>query len=904
MNAFPKTPAAVPPAPRSRRSGSRLLQTLWLGALFLGTVASTLAQRSTPEHEGDLFLRRAQSSNTVQRALLDISTTRNLFLAGEYEKVAEQCRAAIAENYSHDEWRRLLALSQLNTGQYPEAANTISNALNRYSYSIPMRVVAHRVYQTVGRTDEAEEQLRRVNELLQNQNSFSRNAETLSAIGRVLLHLGADPKDILDKLLQPALRADEESREPRLAIGELALSKKDVALAAKTFSEATRKFPTDADFFHGLAAALESDDRGAMLDALVQAIALNPRHAPSRLLFAKHFIAAEAYTEADAHLDRVLEANPWNAEAWAYRAVLAHLRNQPDQERDARASALKWWTNNPAVDHLIGAQLSAKYRFAEGAEHQRRALGFDPDFVPAKVQLAQDLLRLGKTEEGWALVEEAHKADQYDVESFNLATLKDSMAKFATLTNRFFVVRMSQHEASIYGDRVMALLERARTNLCEKYGLELDEPVTVEIFPDQRDFGVRTFGMPHNPGFLGVCFGKVITANSPASAGGNPSNWEAVLWHEFAHVVTLTLTKNKMPRWLSEGISVHEELAADPAWGQQMTPDYRKRILDGKLTPLSELSSAFLTASDGESLQFAYFESALAVEFLNARYGVGAIRNILRDLGTGTEINAAIAAHTAPMASLEKEFEKFAKDRAEKLAPDLDFDEPKSSVPTTPEMLAQLHPKNFYILTAEARSALRDKEWAKALVALEKLHRAYPSQTGPGSALALMALAYRGLGDTNNELRVRELRASIDATALDTFERLMELGVERGDWDAVRRNAQRYIAVNPLAPVARRRLAEAQDATGQFSGAAAEWLAYLALKPADLAEAKYRVAWSMNRAGQPATAKVYALAAVEETPRYRDALRLLEEIFRQVPPTGELALPAVSPHPNYPPFRL
>ena len=36
----------------------------------------------------------------------------------------------------------------------------------------------------------------------------------------------------------------------------------------------------------------------------------------------------------------------------------------------------------------------------------------------------------------------------------------------------------------------------------------------------------------------------------------------AVLWHEFTHVVTLTATKNKMPRWLSEGISVHEERQA------------------------------------------------------------------------------------------------------------------------------------------------------------------------------------------------------------------------------------------------------------------------------------------------------------------------------------------------------
>ena len=126
--------------------------------------------------------------------------------------------------------------------------------------------------------------------------------------------------------------------------------------------------------------------------------------------------------------------------------------------------------------------------------------------------------------------------------------------------------------------------------------MELTRPTTVEIFPDQKDFAVRTFGMPGNPGYLGVCFGSVITANSPASQAPNPANWEDVLWHEFCHVVTLNATKNRMPRWLSEGISVYEERQANPAWGERMNLAYREMILDGKLTPLGKLSGAFLAA--------------------------------------------------------------------------------------------------------------------------------------------------------------------------------------------------------------------------------------------------------------------------------------------------------------------
>src|SRR5206468_9721562 len=132
-------------------------------------------------------------------------------------------------------------------------------------------------------------------------------------------------------------------------------------------------------------------------------------------------------------------------------------------------------------------------------------------------------LRLGDEQHGWILAQGVHEADAYDVTAYNLATLHDTMAKFVTLTNTHFIVRMATNEAPIYGDAVLALLERARATLGKKYGLELEAPVTIEIFPQPKDFGVRTFGMPGNPGYLGVCFGSVITANSPASQGAHPA---------------------------------------------------------------------------------------------------------------------------------------------------------------------------------------------------------------------------------------------------------------------------------------------------------------------------------------------------------------------------------------------
>src|SRR4029077_16209824 len=216
----------------------------------------------------------------------------------------------------------------------------------------------------------------------------------------------------------------------------------------------------------------------------------------------------------------------------------------------------------------------------------------------------------------------------------------------------------------------------------------------VEIFAEQKDFAVRTFGMPGNPGYLGVCFGSVVTANSPAVQHGHPVNWQAVLYHEFCHVITLQMTKNKMPRWLSEGISVYEEGQQNPAWGQRMTPKYREMILGDDLTPVSKLSGAFLDPKSEMHLQFAYYESSLVVEFLVQRFGLDKLKAILGDLGQGMPINEAIERNVSQtrlndllransgetngaMERIDQEFAAFARERAEKLAPGLDWEKPE-----------------------------------------------------------------------------------------------------------------------------------------------------------------------------------------------------------------------------------
>lgn len=814
----------------------------------------------------------------------DLESARKHFIAGLYTNCIKECEQAIADYEYQEEWRLLLVKSLAATGQYERAGAAISNALERYSWSIPIRLLGHDVLPYAGQTNRAAELLEQIGTIISSRNNIQRDAASMVALGRAGLLLGADPRRILDNVYEPARKAAPDFRDVYLAMGELAMEKHDFDLASKQFTAGLKKFPDDPDMHYGLALAFQSGSRKQMLQHAAATLEGNTNHVGAMLLLADHLIAAEEYDEAEEMLGRALSVNPWYPEAWAYRAVLAHLHSDAEGEKSAREKALKYWQTNPEVDHVIGRNLSQKYRFAEGAAYQRRSLAFNEDYVPAKAQLAQDLLRLGDEAEGWRLADEAHQHDEYDVTSFNLIKLKEKLSKFSTLTNEHFIVRMGTNEAPIYGAEVLDLLSRARTNLVVKYGAELSRPTVVEIFPEQKDFGVRTFGIPDNPGFLGVCFGVVVTANSPASQAAHPANWQAVLWHEFTHVITLQMTKNKMPRWLSEGISVFEELEANPTWGQRMTAKYREMILGDEFVPMGELSSAFLAPKTPLHLQFAYYESALAVEFIVKNYGFEAVANILHDLGEGKEINKSIAEHTAEMSKLEEDFAKFARERAESLAPALDFTKPEPKELRSPVWQAE-NPTNFWALQRKANDAILRREWSNAIPPLQELTEKFPNASGDDSAWLLLARVHRAAGNTNAERMALTNVVSRDADALDSFVRLAELSVPAKEWGMVYDNAQRALAVNPLVPLPHRYLAQAAEEQNKDSEAIRANRTLLLLDPPDPAQAHFRLARLLQKERDP-DAKREVLKALEEAPRFRDAHKLLREIQKSSPSTN------------------
>ncbi len=834
---------------------------------------------------------------------VDLSEATTLFRTGEYAQCAEAAAAAIEEGQYSETWRLLKIRADMATGRYAEALATLEAALQRYRTSVRLRWLGSRVLKYNGQAAKAEAMLDEIDVLTDGYSWRYSDPASRVTLGRFYLSRGADPKKIMDGVYGAVKKRNPSYTEVYLAAGQLALEKQDFQLAAEEFGIALKQDTSDPEIHFGLARAFASSDSEKANSHLQAALQRNPRHVDSLLLLVDHHIDAERYDEARRVLHEVFSIQVREPRAWAYVAVLAHLDGDSVGEQVARSLGLENWPENPDVDFLIGKKLAQKYRFAEAAVYQRQALKKQPDFLSAKFELSQALLRLGEEEEGLRLANEVNRQDGYHVVAHNLVALQDKLTRFETLEVPGFVLRMEPLEAQLYGQRALRLLVKAKETLCPKYDVTIDQPVLVEIFPRQADFAIRTFGLPGGDGFLGVCFGRVITANSPASRGSSPANWESVLWHEFCHVVTLEKTRNKMPRWLSEGISVYEERQADPRWGQTMTPTYRQMILDGELTPVSQLSGAFLQPKSAMHLQFAYYESSLVVEFLIANHGIETLHRVLDDLAVGMSLNESLTRYTGSLAALDREFAEFATERANQLAPQADWaaaDLPRGVDVATLRAWLQTHPRHFVAKSRLAQALVEQERWEEAKTILTELVALYPEFHEPGNAYALLAEVHAGLGETNEERAVLETLTRMSDDDVDALERLMTLCVEQQDWPAALDAGDRILGINPLLAAPHRVIATAAEHLDDRGRAITALRALVALDPIDPAQVHYRLARHLTATGELPAAKHEVLQALEEAPRFRAAHRQLLAIVdrlaaTEMPPAGQQVPAAPGP---------
>jgi len=764
-----------------------------------------------------------------------------VFNRGQYNRVG-QLDQVLSNYYLGEAEVRMMPKiceSYARIGASSAALKRAQNLLGRFPENAEaLWLVAHYASE-MGETIIVKDALDAINGLAKEKKVRRSDPFQLLVLGKTALAMGADADTVLQGYFQPVTTEAPWLSDGWLASGELALTKRDFKRAAATFKAALKVHPTDPDLLVGLAKALQPSNGEAAKEALDSALKINPRHAEALLMGAAKMIDNEEYADAVNTANLVIADCSDHPKAWAHIAAVAIIRQNTSAYQEARKKGLARWEDNPWFDYTIGQRIARKLRFAEAAEAQRRALAMDPKFAPAKLELSQNLLRLGLEDEAFKLVAEIREDDPYSVVAYNLSILEKNLSAFEEVKDDHFVLKMPPIEAQTYGDRALELLRRARIQLGEKYGYVPEESTLVEFFPAQQDFAVRTLGVPGGEGLLGACFGSVVTMNSPGGVGAGLNNWEATLWHEMCHVITLGATENRMPRWLSEGISVYEERQYDPTWGKTMTPQFRSIILEGDgLVPLEALSGAF---SGGVDIGFAYFQSSLVVEFIIERFGLPKLLEIMAQMRLGKTDEEAIRNVLGSLNIIDRDFATFAEKRARALAPNVDWSEPDAADYADTGAAVRSKPNNLALLVTHANELAQVEDWPRLERVARHLISLYPGYSGKGNPYEMLALARARQDDPQGERDALEQLAKISSEDASAFRRLMDIALKEGDWPAVEKGATRSMAINPMIPRLHYCRGCAEEATGKPGAAISSFQRWLDLGPSNPAEAHFRL---------------------------------------------------------------
>ncbi len=423
------------------------------------------------------------------------------------------------------------------------------------------------------------------------------------------------------------------------AWGDLFLEKYDKGEAARSYQAALKG---DADYgpaLLGMARAVADENPPASSKYARRALELNPNDAAAYLFLADRAVDEDKLEDARAAIAKAQAINPNSLEAHALKAAIAYVEGKLEESQADIQLALKINPLYGEAYRVVGAVTARNYRFDEAVEQVRRGIVLDRENARAQADLGLHLMRTGDERNARRALETAFRADPYDVQTFNLLQLLDTLDGFQTITDGDFVIKLPTDETPVMKEYVPALAKEAIAALSKRWNFTPKGPFLIEVFNKHDDFAVRTAGLPGMIGALGACFGRVVTMDSPKARPPGEFNWGATLWHELAHVITLQLSNQRIPRWLTEGISVFEEKRAREEWGREMELTFARAIDAGEVLQLKDLNSGF---QNPRTISLSYYQASLLVEHIVAKFGEQKLRDLVESFAEGIDTEAAI----------------------------------------------------------------------------------------------------------------------------------------------------------------------------------------------------------------------------------------------------------------------
>ena len=467
------------------------------------------------------------------------------------------------------------------------------------------------------------------------------DALQLAYVGRSMFRLGGrDNYEAASRVLVESMNGAPERPEARTTLGELKfLAYGETSGFPSGEKDLKKVLDQNGDDEHALLAMYRIRSANMVLDAnktekfLGRVLDRNSRCVEALLERASNVIDDRRFEDAARRLDAVLAINGKHRIALCHRATVAMLLNQQDAYREYRERALAGDAGWPECDRIIGEHLAALYRFTAAIPFYESALKLDREHVPSMHGLARSLIYSGGGTRARLLLQQAKELQSGLVDPWrnNAIAVQELLdEEYDAVDNGDFTMLLHKEDSEVLRAYLLPLHLEAVEVLGAKYGWKPKGKTTVEVFHTWDDFSVRTIGFR---GFtaLGACFGRLITLVSPVDRDLRRQDfmWEATAWHEYTHVLTLGVSNNRVPRWLTEGFSVYEERAREASWERGMQRDLFDAFHNEDIPPVHLLNRLFR----GPRILFGYYQGGLIVELIEKRFGFEDALELLRGFG-------------------------------------------------------------------------------------------------------------------------------------------------------------------------------------------------------------------------------------------------------------------------------
>ncbi|MGH9338189.1 MAG: tetratricopeptide repeat protein [Acidobacteriota bacterium] len=717
----------------------------------------------------------------------------------------------------------------------------------------------------------------------------SRRLTTSAAIGEAAYAAWQiDRWQEANELFMEAARLSPVSFSLYVDWGRLYLEKYNSAEAESIFQDAV-KTPVESSGYSrwkldsawvGLAHALKEQSKPGFAEALEKALELNPENLEAISFKSTLALVEENWEGAETWIQKGLDINSNYVPLLELQASRYYLQSDQDGFQKFQKRTLEIDPSNGDLFEQLGDMAVTRRRLEEAVDFYRKSVEKNPRQWSALAVLGINLLRLGEEEEGKRVLEQAYEKDPFNIWTVNTLRLLDSFDRFDRYETEHFRIKLHEKEASALRPYVEELLEKSFSTLESKYNHQIEGKYIFEMYPDHDDFAVRTFGLP-GLGALGATFGRVVAMDSPSARPEGKFHWGSTLWHELTHVVTLSLSQNKVPRWFTEGISMMEERQARAGWGEALNPAFVAAYKNGELLPLADLDAGFLHPESPQQLSISYFQAGWMCEFLASRHGLPKIQAML--LAYSQEKSTDEIFQEVLNSSVEEFDQEFRRQMEEVLKPLSESLERPELKDTELQTLMQAHhvnPENYFINLELGRQLQAKGRGSEAIPYLRTALEAFPTMAGPESPYDLLYQIYSEQGDRDKTIEI--LRAWWEQSPLmaENAVELASLLSAQERWSEAVRYLEEAMYVTPLEAESHQALGELYLKTGQPEKAVREFRVLLDLQPVDPAGAHYYLAEALHHSGKKDEAKREVLLALEIAPGYERAQQLLLQIVR------------------------